>query len=290
MEYERFCEYINQAVGLGFSNFQLTPLTGEVFADKGLMDKLRFLDKHPEVKHYGFFTNLTLADAERLEALFGLEKLTTLDVSIYGHDLDSFTRITQRTAKTYDKLIENLLFLEQHLDRMKFQFQLGWRTEQSFDHWRSSSPDDLTRIIRRFRKAHGVRVRVSREYNNWGGVIQQEDLKGLDIDIRRVSDIYKNGACGLIFGAIMIKADGKVNACACRDVNGTLCIGDLNETPLRHVLSAGNERYVELIKNQQAGRFNDVCHDCDLYKSIYRNRHHSRTITLKQFYREIEKR
>ena len=67
-------------------------------------------------------------------------------------------------------------------------------------------------------------------------------------------------------------ATGIVNGCACRDVDVTLRIGDLNETPLAEILSLENEAYMELIEEQQAGNFRPICESCDFYKSIYHMR------------------
>jgi MoaA/NifB/PqqE/SkfB family radical SAM enzyme len=104
MPYERFCDYVNQATELGYTRFNLTPLTGEVFADRRLFDKLAFLDQHPRVLGYSFFSNFTLASPQIVEQLFTLKKLRKLTISLYGHDRDSFTAITWN-----DESLHNLL-------------------------------------------------------------------------------------------------------------------------------------------------------------------------------------
>ena len=67
-------------------------------------------------------------------------------------------------------------------------------------------------------------------------------------------------------------ATGIVNGCACRDVDATLRIGDLNEKPLREILSTQNQAWMDLIAEQQRGEFRPVCRSCDFYKSIYHAR------------------
>ncbi len=292
MAHDRFCDYVNQATAIGYSEFNLTPLTGEVFTDRGLLDKLLFLEQHPQVSGYSFFSNFTLADDDIIARLFDLAKLKGLTVSLYGHDRDSFITITRSSEKVYRRLIANLLALEKRIPSRRFTLEVGWRSERGFERTASWQRSELRPIIERFRKTHGVRVRISREYNNWGGLIRQEDLEGLDVRIRRPTDVYKNGACALIFFRLLLMADGRVNACACRDVDGTLCIGDLEEQPLREILSVGNDRYMELIEEQQEGRFRPVCRDCDMYKSIYRRRsayrsHRRPPMTLAEVYGEL---
>jgi hypothetical protein len=83
-------------------------------------------------------------------------------------------------------------------------------------------------------------------------------------------------------------ATGIVNACACRDVDATLRIGDLNEQPLKEILSPNNATYMALIGEQQEGRFRPICRSCDYYKSIYRHRSLNKklgrkTLTLEEF-------
>lgn len=295
MPYERFCDYVDQATDLGYLQFNLTPLTGELFADRGLFDKLDYLDRHPKVAGYSFFSNFTLADETTIARLFDLQKLTAFTVSLYGHDLESFAAITQAGQHVYERLVANLLALEGRIASRPFSFEIGWRTEQGGHSGKAFRDGELAPIIERFRKVHGIGVRISREYNNWGGMVRQEDLEGLNIHIRSPGAVYKNGACALIFSRMLITADGRMNACACRDVDGTLCIGDLKEQPLREILSTANDRYMKLIEDQQHGRFGCVCRACDMYKSIYRSRaayksHQRSPMTLPQFLEELRRR
>ena len=84
--------------------------------------------------------------------------------------------------------------------------------------------------------------------------------------------MYKRGACAHLFTTYQIMATGIVNGCACRDVDATLRIGDLNEAPLHKILSPDNPAYMALIEEQQRGDFRPVCKSCDYYKSIYHMR------------------
>jgi len=96
-------------------------------------------------------------------------------------------------------------------------------------------------------------------------------VRGLPIEIVGPNLIYKKGACVRLFTTVQIMATGIVNGCACRDANATLRLGDLNDTPLRDLISSRNPRYMALIEQQQKGEFHPVCQSCDMYASIYRN-------------------
>ena len=259
---------IEQAVDMGICRFQLTPLTGDVFMDSKLMNRLEFLDAHSKVKSYEFFTNFTIPDEAKIERLFGLKKLRQLVVSLYGHDMDSFVAIAQSEPKIYRRLLGNLESLYKQLERRRFHLEFGLRSVRKIP---SDGDSELLRTLERF-KARGIRTRISRVYNNWGGLVSNADVEGLDIDITSADAVYKKGVCTLMFTDVQVMATGVVNACACRDVDATLRVGDLNQQPLQEILSRDNEAYMTLIREQQEGRFRPICRSCDFYKSIYSNR------------------
>ncbi len=102
-----FEDCIRQALDLGYRSFELTPCTGDVFMDRHIFNKLRFLEQHPGVESYLFFTNFTIPRKSDVEALFRLSKLKHLTVSVYGHDLESFIAVTGATETVYKRLLSN---------------------------------------------------------------------------------------------------------------------------------------------------------------------------------------
>ena len=55
-----FQDCVAQAVAIGYRNFDLTPCTGDVFMDRRIFKNLQFLEDHPEVDGYHFFTNFSI--------------------------------------------------------------------------------------------------------------------------------------------------------------------------------------------------------------------------------------
>ena len=84
--------------------------------------------------------------------------------------------------------------------------------------------------------------------------------------------LYKKGPCGLPFDSVQITAEGKVNACACRDPRGSLLLGDLNATSLSAIHSPHNEKWMGIINDHESGQFNGACSSCGFYQSIYDER------------------
>jgi MoaA/NifB/PqqE/SkfB family radical SAM enzyme len=273
MTHDPFVHTVMQAVELGYSRFELTPCTGDVFMDRTLMRKLEFLEQHPHVSSYEFFTNLTIPKPETVERLADLRKLRHLTVSVYGHDLQSFIAITGGTEKLYHRLIANLEALLRVNDRASYELAIGLRSSLKRP---KGGATELLRLVERFR-ATGVDIWLAPGvYNNWGGFITQADVEGLDMRINSTEAAYKYGACEKLFNSVQVTASGVVNACACRDVDATLQIGNVNETPLADIVSPENPRYMAIIEEQQRGEFRPICRSCDFYKSIYHHRSHYR--------------
>lgn len=287
MSNEFFAECVEQAVQMGFKAFHLTPITGEVFMDGQLFDKLLFLENHPGVEFYDFFTNFTLPSHDAINQLMTLRKLSHLTLSVYGHDLESFMAVTQAGEKVYRQLVDHLQLLLDNVDRCPCALEIGWRSYHRIPRGLQS---EITRLLDQFR-GRGIKVRRSQVYNNWGGYVSNEDVKGLDIDINSRPS-YKKGACTMLFDSIMIMADGTVNGCPCRDVDASLKIGDLRRQPLAEILSARNQAYLQLIDGQQKGLYPPVCRNCDFYKSIYSYRsssgkHGRPPMSLREFHEVI---
>ncbi len=290
MSNEMFYNIINNATNFGYDKFGLTPITGEVFIDKNFIKKLKFLEDHPKVKSYSFFSNFTLADAEIINFLINAKKLNELYISLYGHDYESFSKFTGGNKKTYQKLLSNLRYLCEHSNNILFNLSFGLRTYISFESLTKCN-SDLCHTVKAILKNPKSKITINKAYYNWGGYITQNDVKGLDIIINDPSNYYKYGACSLIFYKNQVMADGRVNACACRDVNATLQIGDLKRQTFEEIYTSQNVKYSNIVKSHQKGDFNPVCQSCDFYRSIYKNyrvyrKYKKNPFTLKKFFQK----
>ena len=289
MSYDAFVDVVSQAIALGYRRFELTPCTGDVFMDKTIWQKLELLEQHPQVDSYEFFTNFTIPKPAAVERLAALKKLRHLTVSVYGHDLESFIKIAGGTPNLYKRLVANLNALLGVTDRASFELAIGLRSSRSRPRGTAS---ELLDLIERFRGA-GVDIWVAPGvYNNWGGYISQKDVEGLDMHINSTEGTFKYGACEKLFNSVQVTATGVVNACACRDVDATLQIGNVKTTPLADIVSPENPEYMKIIDEQQRGEFRPICRSCDFYKSIYHHRSHYRregiaTMTLDEFKAQI---
>lgn len=289
MSYDDFIAVVHQALDLGYRRFELTPCTGDVYMDRSFARKLAFLEQNDRVESYEFFTNLTIPKPETVAQLAALKKLKHLTVSVYGHDLPSFIAITEGTVKLYERLKANLEALLAVRQRASYELAIGLRSSRTRPKGEKS---DLMQIVDRFREA-GIEIWVAPGvYNNWGGFISQKDVEGLDMRINSTESAYKYGACEKLFNSVQVTATGVVNACACRDVDATLQIGNVKTEALADIVSPDNPRYMKIIEDQQRGEFAPICRSCDFYKSIYHHRSHYRrdgveTMSLDEFKQQL---
>lgn len=273
MSTERFRDILAQTTSMGFRHFGLTPMLGELFADPTIFEKFEALQAHPLVESYLFYSNFVLPNEAAIREVSALSKLRELHVSVYGHDRESFCAITRKPESQYERLSANLRTLAAIARETDIGHRLHFSMRTLGGISRATLPEtEITRTLFELADSHGAKIDVAEDYDTWGGTVLPEDVAPVGIKLTPGSGIYKGGACSLIFGSVQIKADGIVHACACRDVDGSLRLGHLDDAPLSEILSLDNDKYRSLIENQHAGRFTENCRSCSMYSSILDDR------------------
>lgn len=268
MTQDMFKNVVSQSLDIGYRNIGLTPTTGDIFMDKNFFQKIEYLESLSHLKGYFFYSNFIPIKKEKIEELFKLKKLKSFGISIYGHDEDSFLNFSKGSKKSYNKLIENLETLNSLLNKRSYNFNLeiSQRTAKNFDLLKSNSY--LSSILKEIIDYKNVSYDKNSSFNNWGGIISKKDVS--DLDIKLNSNMTKKiGSCSLIYSRLIIAPNGLVNACACRDANFTLKIGNINNDKLKNIINLKNPIYKDLIIRQEKNDFPDVCKSCDFYRSIY---------------------
>jgi len=272
MDNATFKNVLEQVCDLGFEFVWLTPMLGEAFADPKISDKFSLLETEPRINGYSFYSNFILARVPQIAALPKLWKLAGIFISIYGFDQDSFEKTTRKPASQFDKLQENFNILLGLMDNwiLRDGINFNVRTVNTgVPILERDAPQ--SELLRKF-VAKGARVFEATEYDSWGGVISQSDVRPLGISLIDGNHLYMYGTCAKVFSEVQIKADGQVHACACRDMDGSLVIGDLAQGKLRDILSFRNEPYRKLIESQMRGKFGSNCRSCSSYRSVFDGR------------------
>ncbi|MEZ5974449.1 MAG: SPASM domain-containing protein [Planctomycetota bacterium] len=99
------------------------------------------------------------------------------------------------------------------------------------------------------------------DYDSWAGKVSADALEAVGLVPR--TQPYRRGACELLFTKPVVLADGRVNACACRDVEAELIVGDVR-TPLEDL----GGRHHRLIERHERGDYPDVCRRCPYFVSV----------------------
>jgi len=270
MSTEFFEEILNQVEDMKYSYLGLSPTTGDIFMDKNIFEKFEILEKKNLIGYY-FYTNFIIPNKIQIQKILSLKKLKYIGISIYGHNEDTFEKITDKKKSGFDKLIQNLTTLEKKISENHEYtsnkiISLEHRTIESFNLYKDNN--QLAQIIKTLLKKKNVKYEFQKKYDNWGGLIKEEDLKDTKINLLQKST-KKIGSCSLIYNRMTIGVDGTINACACRDANFTLRIGNLQNQKLKNIVSLKNDDYKNLIFQQESNKFNPVCKSCTFYTSIY---------------------
>ena len=69
MDMKLFKNITNQCLDLGYKNFGLTPVTGDIFMDKNIIEKLDYLETLKKLSGYYFYTNF-IATTEKKDYTF----------------------------------------------------------------------------------------------------------------------------------------------------------------------------------------------------------------------------
>jgi len=107
------------------------------------------------------------------------------------------------------------------------------------------------------------------DFDNWGGTIKAEDLKG-NMRMRQLPK-QLNVPCASLFG-VVVRHDGSVRLCGCRLVRNDLddlVVGNIRENTMKEI--AESERAWNIIKGFYTGQRPETCRGCTVYDPVSRD-------------------
>ena len=259
MSMEVFGKAIDEYLALGPAEIDLTPIVGDPFVDKFLFERLDDLAARPEVTRFHFYTNAILAKPEQFERLMGYGDRFWIFCSFGGFDRATYHRVMG--VDKFDEAVAAIRGLIEAKIRTGSSIRLNVNLRVPL----GSEGGEFWDYLRR-RQAEGViTIGGVMDYDNWGGKITDDVLRKAGLVPK--SPPKHDGACRRLLTGPVILADGRVNACCCRDVEATLIIGDIKEKPLADIL-AGPE-LKELIARHEKDDFPEICKLCTKYQSVW---------------------
>ena len=267
MSMDLFRSVIDQYVALGGKAIGFTPIVGDPMIDRLLFERLDYLEAIPQIKYAGFYTNSIALTPEKTDRLFTYTRLQlNMNISFGGFDRDTYKAVMG--VDRFEPVRENVLYLLAQLESREhpnFHVKLDYRCPDleagRTDPFIARIEECIRRGVVRQDSLHGV-------FDSFGGMIGEENLAAAGL--RRNIGLPKMGPCEILFTKPIVLADGRVNACAERDLEATLIIGNLNKESLKDILTG--PRRQALMESFYRNRPAPVCQGCTVYQSIYNPR------------------
>lgn len=254
-----FTHIISQYVAMGGNYVSLTPIVGDPFLDNNIFERLDFLYALPEIRGFYFYTNGILMKPNISQQLLTYNEKLKIYVSVCGFDRETYKSIMG--VDVFDVIHHNIeAFVEQKLTSgSATEIQIELRCPPS------KRTGDFWKKLQAWEREGILKIQSIGAYDSWAGKVKEEALR--KVGLEPIKKPYKRGACELLYLKPIVLANGKVNACACRDVEAELIIGDLKKSTLSDIWAGRSIE--ELIERQECGDFPDVCKRCTWYVSVY---------------------
>lgn len=249
MNQNNFELFINKSTDYGINHIQITPAVGEPFLDKGIEEKILFLENNDKIKYYMVTTNLTQMKDKHIELIKRCKKLY-LTVSIYGYDKESYIKNTNRDR--YDKFVFKLdeignIFLK---NETKSLLELNIRCDKNFDE--DFPKTKMYYKIHRLLKNKNIAVNTAEVYNT----NRADNLKDFEYVERE-----KNGICPFGPGdGGGVLPNGDFLFCAFNDLEQKGKVGNLFTQTLEEIYNS--PLWLEVVNNQKNNIYKGICAKC----------------------------
>jgi hypothetical protein len=247
----------------GGTEINLTPLVGEIFADKDALEKIWCLHEKGFTK-IETFTNATLFHKVGVEKILS-SGLTTISISVPPLDKDLYARIYR--SNHYPDVIRNIrdmvVAFSSNQEKTIKEIFLGFRSDRSLNEC-VLLPDYQEHVAPFLCKE--VHVSAFQKFDTWGGTISQQNLiEGMCIAPPGHSG-SKRLPCSRIFN-IQILAGGQIRLCGCRinlfDKKDEMEIGNVKDTSIGEAFNSRKAR--KLITSFSRGKMTGLCKRCCWY-------------------------
>lgn len=263
MNMEFFKDVINQYVAMGGRSVGFTPIVGDPLLDKFLFERIDYLNSFNQITNISFYTNAIALTKEKADWIINYKgnALFYFNISFGGFDRETFKRIMG--VDRFDLVKENITYF---LERMKKVINSSLVVKIDFRCGEEGYDDTFFSLLRdAIRKGIIKHDTLGNTFDTFGGYIKESDLEAAGLKLNL--GYPKIGPCDILFRKPLILADGRVNACAERDLETTLVIGDLKKQSLKEILCSAERR--KLIDRFYTRSLPPVCKDCTVYQSIY---------------------
>jgi MoaA/NifB/PqqE/SkfB family radical SAM enzyme len=256
MSTELFEAIVSDYVDMGGGDVGLTPSVGDIFLDKRIADRVRYLRMRPEIKSIGFVTNAGNAGVLSDDDLrYVINECARINISVYGLDEEENAAMTRRKGKfeQIQEQIRRIVFLNSSA-AIVFAFRLLKQdAEQRAHQWMRDSFGGVY--------PHEVLTR----YGNWGGAIDITEPLPFQGDWLNPSNGNDEHHKPCAYPALHLKVavNGDVKFCSCIDYDSTPenIIGNVKQQHLSDI-------YNGLLAKKLWSDGLSICRGCTHFKPI----------------------
>ncbi len=262
MDIQLFEHIIDEYVSLGGKHISLTPIVGDPFVDPHIFTRLDYLNKCSNIEGFYFFTNAILMKPQVSENLMRYGGKLSIYISLGGFDRETYKMIMgvdnfERVCLNIDALIE-----AKRRTNSPIRLFIALRCPPS------KCKGETWEKFREYEKENLLAIQETIYYDSWAGKIKPGDLRR--VGVKPVPMPYKRGECHMLYAKPVVLANGMVNACACRDIEAELIIGNVKESSLKEIWEG--EDLKRIIALHRSGNYPEVCKRCTYYISVYDSR------------------
>ncbi len=226
----------------------------EPLLDPHLIQRVGFAKKFPVIRQITFSTNGSLLTAEKYRQLAGAG-LCSMTISIDGFSREAYEAI--RIGLSYKVLEKNMA------EVLDVHEALGRPIAIDVSSFTLESHKALARsaLYRRLMQA-GIKPVLKTRADNWGGLVTDVEAR-----LWLMRPARRRGPCAVLHDcSVLVLPDGRVTPCHCRDNEGDLCIGNVNDSSLLD-LWRGKSLH-DLRAEQWKGVFRPPCARCSAYVTL----------------------
>jgi MoaA/NifB/PqqE/SkfB family radical SAM enzyme len=251
MTMELYRKIIDNCSSYGIKQVTLS-VYGELMLDKYLFDRVRYLRKYPAI-NYGFFTNASLFDKEKVDQLLDMGGLKFVAFSVNGYSKDVYEKTMVGLKR--DVAYRNILyFLEEKQRRRLHDLTVTIATvltkinegdfKQFFDFWSKQKGVDTilpTELI----------DRMGREYRGEIGPLGPMQRK----------DNWLS-PCRMVWCMLMIYFDGRVAPCCDDNDDRQLIVGDVSKQSLEEIIAGKSLKRLRELHLNNMRATHPICGKC----------------------------
>lgn len=257
-----FARVVDAYAAMGGSYISLTPVLGEPLLDPFLRDRLFHLKQHPAIRGFHFYTNGIRLARQMAEELLRIGAPLTVFVSLGGLDREAYRR--RMGVDRFAAVTENL----KHLIGRKRETSSNLGVEVCLRIGSERPRGQIWQWLEEQCRKGLLRISRRVAYDTWGG--KKTQVLGYGAHLPRALRAPRVGACHFLYERPIVFADLTVGACAARDAERRLLIGDLRRESLQAIWKG--ERRRQLIASHQEGDYPEPCRSCLEYRSVYDGR------------------